>query len=69
MPAAHWDGVRSAKAFGNDPMMSNAFGDMVFRGPKHSEDCLYLNVWTPAEKMNEQLPILIYFNGGGLVSG
>lgn len=69
VPAAHWEGVRSAKAFGNDPMMFNAFGDMAFRGPKHSEDCLYLNVWTPAETMNEGLPILIYFNGGGLVSG
>lgn len=68
-PVKAWEGVRETKTYGNDPMMYNAFGDMKFQGPKHSEDCLYLNVWTPAKKMDEKLPILIYFNGGGLMSG
>ena len=59
-----WTGVRPAKAFGPDPEQNNVFGDMVFEGKGKSEDCLYLNVWTPAKKMNEKLPVLIYFNGG-----
>ena len=68
-PVVAWQGVRSAKQFGNDPIQYNAFGDMVFEGPRQSEDCLYLNVWTPTKNYNEKLPVLIYFNGGGLVSG
>jgi len=68
-PAEAWEGVRDAKEFGADPMQKNVFGDMAFRGPQRSEDCLYLNIWTPAKLENEGLPVLIYFNGGGLVAG
>ncbi len=68
-PVKAWTGVRPAKAFGPDPEQNNVFGDMVFEGKGKSEDCLYLNVWTPAKKMNEKLPVLVYFNGGGLVAG
>lgn len=68
-PAAPWEGVREAKDFGPDPMQKNVFGDMNFRGNGRSEDCLYLNIWTPAQYQNEGLPVLIYFNGGGLVAG
>jgi len=42
---------------------------MGFRGPGMSEDCLYLNVWTPANSANEKLPVLVYFFGGGLQAG
>lgn len=68
-PVVAWEGVREAKAFGNDPMQPNIFGDMNFRGSGRSEDCLYLNIWTPANFANEGLPVLIYFNGGGLMAG
>lgn len=68
-PVQPWTGVREAKAFGNDPMQPNIFGDMNFRGPKRSEDCLYLNVWTSARYADEGQPVLIYFNGGGLMAG
>ena len=68
-PVEKWQGVRQAKEFGPNPMQENIFGDMNFGTKKMSEDCLYLNIWTPAKKMDEQLPVLIYFNGGGLMAG
>ncbi|MCR5077664.1 MAG: carboxylesterase family protein [Prevotella sp.] len=68
-PVTPWQGVREAKKYGPNPIMFNAFGDMIFKSKEFSEDCLYLNVWTPAKTMREKLPVLIYFNGGGLLSG
>ncbi len=68
-PVMAWDGIREAKQFGDDPMQLNIFGDMAFRGPGRSEDCLYLNIWTTAQTTADALPVLIYFNGGGLMAG
>lgn len=68
-PKKAWEGVLETKEFGNDPMQPTIFGDMAFRGPKRDEDCLYLNIWTPAAVASEGLPVLIYFNGGGLMAG
>ena len=68
-PLQAWEGVREAKAFSDDPMQPNIFGDMNFRGSGRSEDCLYLNIWTTAKTTADALPVLIYFNGGGLMAG
>ena len=68
-PVQKWDGVRKADEFGPNPMQENVFGDMNFGTSKMSEDCLYLNIWTPAKTMDEKLPVFIYFNGGGLMAG
>ncbi len=68
-PVKAWTGVRKAHDFGPNPMQQPLFGDMNFGTKKMSEDCLYLNIWTPAKSMDEKLPVLIYFNGGGLVAG
>ena len=68
-PVQPWEGVREAKQFGDDPMQLNVFGDMNFRGSGRSEDCLYLNIWTMAKTTADALPVLIYFNGGGLMAG
>src|SRR5574344_1201358 len=68
-PVQKWTGVRKADEFGPHPMQENIYGDMQFGTKKISEDCLYLNVWTPAKTMNEKLPVFIYFNGGGLLAG
>jgi para-nitrobenzyl esterase len=68
-PVTPWQGVRQAKEFGPNPMQENIFGDMNFGTKKMSEDCLYLNIWTPAKTFKEKLPVFIYFNGGGLMAG
>lgn len=68
-PVKPWSGVRPAKDFGPNPMQQPLFGDMMFGTKKMSEDCLYLNIWTPAKTMDEKLPVLVYFYGGGLLGG
>jgi len=68
-PAAPWGGVRPAHQFGPRAMQLPVFGDMSFRSPGMSEDCLYLNVWAPAAPAEERLPVLVYFYGGGNVAG
>ena len=68
-PVQAWEGVCEAKQFGDDPMQLDVFGDMAFRGSGRSEDCLYLNIWTTAATTADALPVLIYFNGGGLMAG
>jgi para-nitrobenzyl esterase len=42
---------------------------MIFRSNGMSEDCLYLNVWTPAKSGKGRLPVLVYFFGGGYLAG
>jgi len=65
----NWTGVRQAFEFGPRCMQARIFDDMQFRSNGVSEDCLYLNVWTPAKSNRERLPVLVYFYGGGFVSG
>jgi para-nitrobenzyl esterase len=64
-----WQGVRKADKFGPRCMQRAIFGDMNFRSNGMSEDCLYLNVWTPAKSNKQKLPVLVYFYGGGLMAG
>lgn len=68
-PVKKWNGVLDATRFKARPMQKHNFFDMRFRSDSMSEDCLYLNVWTPDTKVKNKLPVLVYFFGGGFVGG
>ncbi|TPG46574.1 carboxylesterase family protein [Sphingomonas glacialis] len=71
-PTKPWSGTLKAKAFAPRCMQQPLYSDMQFRSPSPSEDCLYLNIWTPAkisQAATGLLPVLIYFHGGGFVAG
>lgn len=68
-PLTNWSGVKETKKFGARPVQPIVFGDMNSRSNGLSEDCLYLNVWTPAKRNTKDLPVLVYFYGGGNVAG
>jgi len=65
----NWQGVLKTDKFGPKPMQTEVFGKMNSRLDTMSEDCLYLNVWTPTVKNKKLLPVLVYFFGGGFVAG
>ena len=53
-PVIPWEGVRNADKFGHSPMSSMG-------GQRDaSEDCLYLNVWTPAKSPKDKLPVMLW---------
>ncbi|MCW3094127.1 MAG: carboxylesterase family protein [Ferruginibacter sp.] len=68
-PLEKWNGVLPTKKFGPRPVQAIVFGDMNSRSDGLSEDCLYLNVWSPAKRNTKGLPVLVYFYGGGFVAG
>ena len=72
-----WDGTLDAVRFAPISVQDRpGMGDNVYDKEWHvdpdiemSEDCLYLNIWTPAKRTDEKLPVLVWYFGGAFQWG
>ncbi len=71
-----WEGVLSCKSYRPAAMQTKATIPFYvkefpidYSKIEISEDCLYLNIWTPAKSADEKLPVMFYIHGGGDVTG
>jgi para-nitrobenzyl esterase len=66
-PVDPWQGVLRATVF--SPACMQKGPTLPGMMERYSEDCLYLNVWTPAKSATDKLAVMVYIYGGGGVSG
>lgn len=69
-PAAKWKGTRDATKFGAHCAQGRVFDDMIFQDAAPSEDCLFVNVYAPANATSKsKLPVMFWIHGGGYSGG
>jgi para-nitrobenzyl esterase len=73
-PPLKWEGVRKADSFCSACMQIQAHSrppwtEEFMSQDSLSEDCLFLNIWTPAKTTADKLPVLVYIYGGGFSEG
>jgi len=62
-PAAKWESIKQVTKFASAPMQGG-------NSPSgKSEDCLYLNIWSPAKSSKEKIPVMVWIYGGGFAFG
>jgi para-nitrobenzyl esterase len=68
---ANWEGVRACSDFSPVcPQQPYPASSLYAQPPQpQSEDCLYVNVWTSAEKADAKLPVMVWIHGGALTRG
>jgi para-nitrobenzyl esterase len=70
-----WEGIRPAVTYGENcfiPMMKSVAGDELFNPHRYlpmSEDCQFLNVWTPGINDGKKRPVMVWIHGGGFTNG
>lgn len=68
-PAPAWDGVRQVTAFGKSCIQPNTMTIAGSEPVPQSEDCLFVNVWSPNVEPDAKLPVMVWIHGGALVIG
>jgi para-nitrobenzyl esterase len=68
-PVAPWDGTRNAVSYGEACIQPQGFGGPGTNTATGSEDCLYLNIWAPADAQGASLPVMVWLHGGAYVVG
>ncbi len=69
-PPAHWKGVRDATHYIAHCFQGVIYRDTTFQDGNESEDCLYLNVYVPADSSpKSNLPVMFWIHGGGYMGG
>lgn len=69
LSAPAWTGTRDATGYGNDCVQARMAGDLANTMLPMSEDCLFLNVWTPQPRAGAKLAVMVYIHGGGFSTG
>jgi para-nitrobenzyl esterase len=68
-PVKPWTSVKKADSFGPGCMQDTSMAAKMGMPTEVSEDCLYLNVWTAANKRDEKRPVMVWIYGGAFAGG
>jgi len=68
-PVPNWDGVKQKTEFSASPIQDGPGPTRWGVPTNRSEDCLYLNIWSPAKKASERLPVMVWIYGGSYMLG